>query len=189
MFQSTHPRRVWLKSPSGDSSYITVSIHTPTQGVTLNTKLGGHLVCFNPHTHAGCDLRLSLRLMIHLRFQSTHPRRVWPCDSCVSRFVLSFNPHTHAGCDRYGYTTRVELTVSIHTPTQGVTAKCFSHWEWLKFQSTHPRRVWRNSLRRSVYSTKFQSTHPRRVWLSSKVQVLFLWRFQSTHPRRVWRSM
>ena len=36
---------------------LRVSIHTPTQGVTyqpLNSLYYYH--CFNPHTHAGCDL-------------------------------------------------------------------------------------------------------------------------------------
>ena len=33
-----------------------VSIHTPTQGVTaLGYILNAIGLCFNPHTHAGCD--------------------------------------------------------------------------------------------------------------------------------------
>ena len=76
-FQSTHPRRVWQIEKKIDSvvngfnphthagcdlTYAEfnpgeeVSIHTPTQGVTLFYRLMG-----------------SLEL-----FQSTHPRRVWP---------------------------------------------------------------------------------------------------------------
>jgi len=54
------------------------------------------------------------------QFQSTHPRRVWPF--C-----------TFAMCSEY---------VSIHTPTQGVTAATIFCSEFNKFQSTHPRRVW-----------------------------------------------
>ena len=38
---------------------ISVSIHTPTKGVTLvsiiPTKL---MICFNPHTHEGCDMMI-----------------------------------------------------------------------------------------------------------------------------------
>ena len=99
---------------------IKVSIHTPTQGVTFRKHsltptvlfqsthprrvwrpLLVHLfisLCFNPHTHAGCDYwnkstgRISA-VSIHtptqgvtdpnqdhlldFLFQSTHPRRVW----------------------------------------------------------------------------------------------------------------
>ena len=75
-----------------------VSIHTPTQGVTRRFPGKYHWItfqsthprrvwlcllwrrflslCFNPHTHAGCDFLNQY----HFRFgafQSTHPRRVW----------------------------------------------------------------------------------------------------------------
>ena len=80
------------------------------------------LVCFNPHTHEGCDILLgckdrhAVKVSIHTptkgvtplaqnaiwwkKFQSTHPRRVW---------------HDKPFC--YGFC----LSVSIHTPTKGVT--------------------------------------------------------------------
>ena len=122
MFQSTHPRRVWL----GD----TVFQHH-------------HLQSFNPHTHAGCDgtqswLAFDFVVSIHtptqgvtlqmdvstrhaLKFQSTHPRRVWREASTYSFTFACFNPHTHAGCDRAETAYRGRGLVSIHTPTQGVT--------------------------------------------------------------------
>ena len=55
-----------------------VSIHTPTQGVTL-AGFGSPdaILGFNPHTHAGCDWRV-------------------PKDGEDN---TGFNPHTHAGCD------------------------------------------------------------------------------------------
>ena len=46
------------------------------------------------------------------------------CDSVeLSEITVmaSFNPHTHAGCDRLFNLLRKQTTVSIHTPTQGVT--------------------------------------------------------------------
>ena len=77
-----------------------VSIHTPTKGVTNNS--GGLCVInysFNPHTHEGCDL-----------------------DSQISlKGMSSFNPHTHEGCDALVATAQMDDTVSIHTPTKGVT--------------------------------------------------------------------
>ena len=141
MFQSTHPRRVW-RSLIIVSSNTSVSIHTPTQGVTQHSCKGAHLVCFNPHTHAGCDtvtaaVTLATSVSIHTPtqgvtlyhlilvlpwwFQSTHPRRVW----------LSWN---------------ISITVKI------------------KFQSTHPRRVWLLNRAGDIIDWLFQSTHPRRVW-------------------------
>ena len=55
--------------------------------------------CFIPHTHEGCDLL--------------------PWSRCLCR--RSFNPHTHEGCDTWKMKTTPRLTVSIHTPTKGVT--------------------------------------------------------------------
>ena len=40
-----------------------------------------------------------------------------------------------------------------------------SHAIRIKFQSTHPRRVWLCLEWRTKTMKKFQSTHPRRVWL------------------------
>ena len=53
-----------------------VSIHTPTQGVTSHLSSVSSMECFNPHTHAGCDLkRPKIKRKLDV-FQSTHPRRV-----------------------------------------------------------------------------------------------------------------
>ena len=77
VFQSTHPRRVWL----------VISIHlyninmfqsTHPRRVWLSEINRSHVhLCFNPHTHEGCDL-----LLVKL-----------------PRWLISFNPHTHEGCD------------------------------------------------------------------------------------------
>ena len=128
-------------------------------------------LCFNPHTHAGCDLQLSGSLCPIPAFQSTHPRRVWligklvlvllvigfnphthaGCDCFSNYFVslwYSFNPHTHAGCDACAKLAKAVSTVSIHTPTQGVTQPLKDRLIVPMFQSTHPRRVWPNVINR-----------------------------------------
>ena len=124
---------------------------------------------FNPHTHAGCDLRL---VLLCLTPSSFNPHTHAGCDFCIAgsiQGISGFNPHTHAGCDRIK-TTRNHLIrcfnphthagcdsitvvwvgciwVSIHTPTQGVTPSSAASILWLElFQSTHPRRVWLFSL-------------------------------------------
>ena len=122
-FQSTHPRRVWPCSLNGDGKGLTVSIHTPTKGVTplifyicnsllvsIHTPTKGvtiaalavciALLSFNPHTHEGCDSPLSPWM------------QTWWC----------FNPHTHEGCDWRWFQGDCSLCVSIHTPTKGVTS-------------------------------------------------------------------
>ena len=142
-FQSTHPRRVWL-------------VWIPFQQETL---------CFNPHTHAGCDTPASPLvcwrsngfqsthprrvwpkwqhyIQHYFQFQSTHPRRVWLFDTDFMFGIGSFNPHTHAGCDLYAPFGSPSKDVSIHTPTQGVTNSYICGIRHCRFQSTHPRRVW-----------------------------------------------
>ena len=37
--------------------------------------------CFNPHTHEGCDIWVLPEDIGPMKFQSTHPRRVWHCHS------------------------------------------------------------------------------------------------------------
>ena len=141
-------------------------------------------------------------------FQSTHPRRVWQTKACNCLRLLRFNPHTHAGCDStssissdqyccfnphthagcdyreiiepgaitvsihtptqgvtvYEGDEVIAMLVSIHTPTQGVTLSAGMGWENLQFQSTHPRRVWLFQEPPFEGWFVFQSTHPRRVW-------------------------
>ena len=117
---------------------VCVSIHTPTQGVTL---LGSDIIksfsSFNPHTHAGCDFS-SIFCEFHgmfqsthprrvwqmklengtilLKFQSTHPRRVWPFPVLCACRLVGFNPHTHAGCDIHR-PRDVLITVSFNPHT------------------------------------------------------------------------
>ena len=165
-FQSTHPRRVWLLQLFHQIVRTGVSIHTPTKGVTYFwfpsyyftllfqsthprrvwlrlSCLPTCSVCFNPHTHEGCDLAnpvisaislvsihtptkgvtlLALLIISPISFQSTHPRRVWLKEIIKGGKVA-------------------------------------------EFQSTHPRRVWPVTATYIKYEKKFQSTHPRRVWL------------------------
>ena len=209
--------------------------------------------CFNPHTHEGCDfLFLKFLFQLHVSihtptkgvtdlfvrsvvakpFQSTHPRRVWLYAKWITKGPTSFNPHTHEGCD-VNLSLRVQrYQVSIHTPTKGVTLQPRNSGLQLLFQSTHPRRVWRqrpweppassgfnphthegcdDTLQMVVHRVpKFQSTHPRRVWQGIVLRFLLitvvsihtptkgvtltwilsviLMMFQSTHPRRVWHA-
>ena len=186
MFQSTHPRRVWL----------------PFAWRCLLVR------GFNPHTHEGCDAKYLQPANFVIKFQSTHPRRVWLHNMVMRVLLICFNPHTHEGCD----TTTIEHSsdyfsfnphthegcdckisdsdyvpiVSIHTPTKGVTPLCVFCRVTGMFQSTHPRRVWPTFLGYALMRFLFQSTHPRRVWPTNSSSPLVEAQFQSTHPRRVW---
>ena len=121
-----------------------VSIHTPTQGVTSSSNITLLRVCFNPHTHAGCDksvlrpkgrstvsihtptqgVTLLFLLFWQLQTVSIHTPTQGVTSRCprCSRITFSFNPHTHAGCDPFTLSWTANVHVSIHTPTQGVTS-------------------------------------------------------------------
>ena len=128
-------------------------------------------------------------MLFPFKFQSTHPRRVWPLTDIHSSMAVSFNPHTHAGCDQQFFYCPYCHSVSIHTPTQGVTGGGLAGYACRRFQSTHPRRVWLIGFIKPHEIQRFQSTHPRRVWLWWCVMAHHVFEFQSTHPRRVWQPV
>ena len=102
-------------------------------------------------------------------FQSTHPRRVWRLYSLASAWGLSFNQHTHEGCDWRWCGRWRHQTVSIHTPTKGVTHR-YADLQRLILVSIHtPTKGVTISSLPSLNTYKFQSTHPRRVWLLFQV--------------------
>ena len=163
MFQSTHPRGVRLKNIATPSA-------TP---------------CFNPRTHAGCDLGIII--------------------SNINR--KCFNPRTHAGCDLHTGSNRHTSMVSIHAPTRGATeinhflkfflgfnprthAGCdpgvsYNESRVPLFQSTHPRGVRHELNPKEYHNSGFQSTHPRGVRHLKACLIHLAIRFQSTHPRGV----
>ena len=78
-----------------------VSIHTPTQGVTMENQMLIQLFSVSIHT---------------------------PTQGVTGRAARAasqegFNPHTHAGCDNLSAGQIEFYNVSIHTPTQGVTGR------------------------------------------------------------------
>ena len=141
-FQSTHLHEVWLKLPmmyvktqgfnphtymrcdydvSFLTKYFTVSIHTPTWGVTM-------------------ELRFCVLLVL---FQSTHLHEVWPTRvNGITTEANSFNPHTYMRCDVQMHDYLLTLRVSIHTPTWGVTTRWSTSTIAWMFQSTHLHEVW-----------------------------------------------
>ena len=148
MFQSTHPRRVWLGCPCNYPQMTFVSIHTPTKGVT-NQLL----------SQAVSDV-----------FQSTHPRRVWQKGACHIRLSNSFNPHTHEGCDAQKYVIQHKIEVSIHTPTKGVTKLWTGDRENWEVSIHTPTKGVTSVKYMYEHEEQFQSTHPRRVWLGYAVR-------------------
>ena len=102
------------------------------------------MINFNPHSHAGSDIRwLTLALLppcisIHTPTQGVpdilpstaiigknfNPHSHAGSDGvkhCHPHRFRNFNPHSHAGSDAAPPAFSVPYAISIHTPTQGVT--------------------------------------------------------------------
>ena len=144
---------------------VEISIHTPTQGVTLSFSLAhwGKLY-FNPHSHAGSDLLVQKLLIL------------------VNQY---FNPHSHAGSDRMEAISNNLSQISIHTPTQGVTGaapynlRCQSHFNPHSHAGSDPMRP--------TYNRFLDHFNPHSHAGSdsdlAEIVVLMI-EFQSTLPRR-----
>ena len=111
-----------------------VSIHTPTKGVTLcPIKTHQVIICFNPHTHEGCDRTdgrwfVSVQVSIHTPTKGVTAR----IDGLVNAEFVSIHTPTKGVTNESGHFVKM-TKVSIHTPTKGVTAYSANSWiSWCK---------------------------------------------------------
>ena len=129
------------RSGSTIGCYRIVSIHAPTRGATQQVLgLSRAVRGFNPRTHTGCDIVMSL-VNHNYEFVSIHaPTRgaTEPVLRSITFVTRRFNPRTHTGCDSgVGYSL-----------------------EKGKFQSTHPHGV-RHLEDRARYFVRLESFNPR----------------------------
>ena len=91
-------------------------------------------------------LLTGLWVIMCLRFQSTHPYRVWHVFVFTTWERTGFNPHTHTGCDvRHTETTVLNTCFNPHTHT-GCDSATRDAIPNAVFQSTHPYRVWHDTV-------------------------------------------
>ena len=146
---------------------MTVSIHTPTKGVTALSNFIFYLCTMFQSTHPRRVWQARDKAAAAAKeFQSTHPRRVWllvnlipirlmrcfnphtheGCDfllSCLRYAKVGFNPHTHEGCDsRIQKSPQIAICFNPHTHEGCDCQSRFFLASSELFQSTHPRRVW-----------------------------------------------
>ena len=144
LFQSTHPQRVWRASRvSSNGAFMFQSTHPRRVWLIYTLYINTIYLCFNPHTHEGCDILLledterkavsihtptkgvtSRSSTVHPKalFQSTHPRRVWRYSCLVVVGADGVSIHTPTkGVTHIAAQVSVHGIVSIHTPTKGVT--------------------------------------------------------------------
>ena len=123
LFQSTHPRRVWHYLSVHSTCSLLVSIHTPTKGVTGVFHPYSQDVCVSIHTPTkGVTTTFILAFKTCAVSIHTPTKGVTHGWGFLLTNTYCFNPHTHEGCD------------NMVDP--------FNNYK-VKFQSTHPRRVWR----------------------------------------------
>ena len=132
------------RSKRSKSSSRMVSIHTPTWGVTVPLLLYLDIFKFqSTHLHEVWHQCLS-EVWHSTLFQSTHLHEVWHRRYDTVHWIWRFNPHTYMRCDQekqkkcskqskfqsthlhevWQYISRTKVahvSVSIHTPTWGVT--------------------------------------------------------------------
>ena len=143
-FQSTHPRRVWLSMASFVALTSIVSIHTPTKGVTRRRWRWWCRKEVSIHTPTK-----GVTAIIPVALPTVHVSIHTPTKGVTGKLVRKYE----------------EQPVSIHTPTKGVTAKAFQRMcrPFCFNPHTHegcdtiPAKV-------QLVRHLFQSTHPRRVW-------------------------
>ena len=129
LFQSTHPRRVWQDIAIGEVVLKGFQSTHPRRVWPIKQQTTMNSLCFNPHTHAGCDRRSLNSSIASFCF---NPHTHAGCDLFSFAYhpnPLGFNPHTHAGCDFASLIASTPLSVSIHTPTQGVTLYLITYYK------------------------------------------------------------
>ena len=186
-FQSTHPYRVWPMVMAATSFHTCFNPHTHTGCDSRRALRPSLTVSFNPHTHTGCDGLVerywpNQDVSIHTPIQGV----TWLPSETFVLFLVSIHTPIQ-GVTPQGYWLRAIQKVSIHTPIQGVTQVKVEKSAKIKFQSTHPYRVWLVVVFAPCSAQWFQSTHPYRVWLNARMFTRTMPMFQSTHPYRVWQ--
>ena len=142
LFQSTHPRRVWLYYDFYSNSQWEFQSTHPRRVWRLIRLVLILIASFNPHTHAGCDSAWLARKDVGNVSIHTPTQGVTSDLSALSiRATVSIHTPTQGVTGRRSALLD-QSKVSIHTPTQGVTLTVKIVKLWCLFQSTHPRRVW-----------------------------------------------
>ena len=109
------------------------------------------------------------------------------CVRCVQKCKIHFNPHSHEGSDKNSSSYSRLPSISIHTPTKGVTklhpflVLCFDI-----FQSTLPRREWRAAVTGGSQAQGISIHTPTKGVTALSTRGLQIIQFQSTLPRREW---
>ena len=103
-FQSTLPRRKWPKyMPIDQKMYTEFQSTLPRRKWLWNSCIKeGIIEDFNPHFREGSDCSADGAYAPVTEFQSTLPRRKWRTNVCIYVLIIHFNPHFREGSDIRG---------------------------------------------------------------------------------------
>ena len=121
------------------------------------------------------------------KFQSTHPRGVRRTDTKVFGHFQHVSIHAPAWGATGVFSTPCKrlVEVSIHAPAWGATVQLLHYHHVQVFQSTHPRGVRLNELKRLTRGTSFNPRTRVGCYHKAFCRAHGLCEFQSTHPRGV----
>ena len=141
-FQSTLPRGERRTADNHAKLFVTISIHAPTWGATVQWLVGEQKPKnFNPRSHVGSDILVVGVCAYHKQFQSTLPRGERPPHTRQGFHHHHFNPRSHVGSDLLIF---LLILPNFHfNPRSHVgsdfRANCSAHNIGFVFQSTLPR--------------------------------------------------
>ena len=144
-------------------------------------------LCFNPHTHEGCDGKNQLSSNKHQVSIHTPTKGVTQIEYC-RHYHDSVSIHTPIqGVTRFIYRFFMKWLVSIHTPIQGVTLSPL--WVSSNCWCFNPHTHTGCDTIQIAILTKFISFNPH-THTGCDYQYVYHQnqpnQFQSTHPYRVW---
>jgi len=188
MFQSTHPRGVRQGVGLIFVVGLHVSIHAPARGATCKGLSFTQTKSVSIHAPARGATRKRVCIRDHINVSIHAPARgATPTWRRICKSLLRFNPRTREGCDcNASASPRTQLRFQSTHP-RGVRRQSWFSWPCAKgFQSTHPRGVRRKSFGKGIES--INRFNPRtREGCDKKAARFFDYSraFQSTHPRGV----
>ena len=144
-FQSTLPRREWQNPQKYPHTRQEFQSTLPRREWQPRRRIQALFWYFNPHSREGSD-KWNCSDWNYYRNFNPHSREGSDIQSgWFGLLQKHFNPHSREGSDLLRFAIRFpSASISIHTPAKGVTQQGRVRKTRRRFQSTLPRREWRD---------------------------------------------
>ena len=186
-FQSTLPQGEWPKRYKKHLSFMEISIHTPTRGVTDNGKQEGIYMQFQSTLPQGEWPPVLLSLTGFGLFQSTLPQGEW-LDRNINKKKggAYFNPHSHKGSD--GFTSfRCSASANFNPHShKGSDRASERHLRWFAYFNPHSHKGSDIEIPEPNYESEISIHTPTRGVTMHQSKKFKKVSFQSTLPQGEW---